>query len=137
MGVHHKAIVIGAIEARPRKAPVKGEDGHFMLVYYGDASCQIVTKSLSKFVRKECGEGAVVRTDGWTGYDDLEALGYVHKPLVIDGDPERIEAHLPMIHIAFSNLNSWSLGTHHGVNHRHLQAYLNEFVFRLPYVSIR
>jgi hypothetical protein len=21
-----------------------------------------------------------VHTDGWTGYDDLEALGYVHKP---------------------------------------------------------
>ena len=71
-----------------------------------------------------------MHTDGWTGYDDLEALGYVHKPLVIDGDPERIEAHLPMIHIAFSNLKSWLLGTHHGVSHRHLQAYLNEFVFR-------
>ena len=26
-----------------------------------------------------------MHTDGWTGYDDLEALGYVHKPLVIDG----------------------------------------------------
>ena len=54
----------------------------------------------------------------------------MHKPLVIDGDPERIEAHLPMIHIAFSNLKSWLLGTHHGVHHRHFQAYLNEFVFR-------
>ena len=72
-----------------------------------------------------------MHTDGWTGYDDLEVLGYVHKPLVIDGDPERIEAHLPMIHIAFSNLKSWLLGTHHGVSHRHLQAYLNEFVFRI------
>ena len=41
-GVHHKAIVIGAIEVRPRKAPVKGQDGHFMLVDYGYASCQIV-----------------------------------------------------------------------------------------------
>jgi hypothetical protein len=35
-----------------------------------------------------------------------------------------------MIHIAFSNLKTWLLGTHHGVSHRHLQAYLNEFVFR-------
>ena len=87
-------------------------------------------KSLTKFVRENVAKGAVVHTDGWTGYDDLEALGYVHKPLVIDGDPERIEAHLPMIHIAFSNLKSWLLGTHHGVSHRHLQAYLNEFVFR-------
>ena len=81
----------------PERLPLRGQDGHFMLVDYGY---------------------------------DLEALGYVHKPLVIDGDPERIEAHLPMIHIAFSNLKSWLLGTHHGVSHRHLQAYLNEFVFR-------
>ena len=35
-----------------------------------------------------------------------------------------------MIHIAFSNLKTWLLGTHPGVSHRHLQAYLNEFVFR-------
>ncbi len=35
-----------------------------------------------------------------------------------------------MIHIAFSNLKTWLLGTHHGVSHRHLQAYLNELVFR-------
>ena len=41
-GVHHKAIVIGAIEVRPRKAPLRGQDGHFMLVDYGYASCQIV-----------------------------------------------------------------------------------------------
>jgi hypothetical protein len=35
-----------------------------------------------------------------------------------------------MIHIAFSNLKTWLLGTHHGVSQQHLQAYLNEFVFR-------
>jgi len=56
--------------------------------------------------------------------------GYAQEPLVLDGDPERTEAHLPMIHIAFSNLKTWLLGTHSGVSHRHLQVYLNEFVFR-------
>jgi hypothetical protein len=35
-----------------------------------------------------------------------------------------------MIHIAFGNLDSWLLGTHHGVSPQHLQAYLNEYVFR-------
>jgi hypothetical protein len=35
-----------------------------------------------------------------------------------------------MIHIAFSNPKTWLLGTRHGDSHRHLQAYLNEFVFR-------
>lgn len=35
-----------------------------------------------------------------------------------------------MIHIVFGNLDAWLLGTHHGVSSKHLQAYLNEFVFR-------
>jgi hypothetical protein len=51
-------------------------------------------------------------------------------PMVLDGDGEKTDTHLPMIHIAFSNLKTWLLGTHHGVSQQHLQAYLNEFVFR-------
>jgi ISXO2 transposase-like protein len=35
-----------------------------------------------------------------------------------------------MIHLVFSNLKTWLLGTHHGVSPRHLQAYLNEYVLR-------
>lgn len=50
--------------------------------------------------------------------------------MVLDGDGEKTDTHLPMIHIAFSNLKTWLLGTHHGVSQQHLQAYLNEFVFR-------
>jgi hypothetical protein len=51
--------------------------------------------------------------------------------LVLAGDPENAEAHLPMIHLVFSNLKTWILGTHHGrIAPYHLQAYLNEYVFR-------
>src|SRR2546421_8870812 len=43
----------------------------------------------------------------------------------------RTEKHLPMIHLVFSNLKTWINGTHHGrIEPHHLQAYLNEFVFR-------
>ncbi len=35
-----------------------------------------------------------------------------------------------MIHIVFGTLDTWLLGTYHGVSPTHLQAYLNEFVFR-------
>ena len=76
---------------------------------------------------------SVPPTDGLPGkwfQAGVAKLGYTHEPLVLDGDPERIDAHLPMIHIAFSNLKTWLLGTHHGVSQQHLQAYLNEFVFR-------
>lgn len=41
-----------------------------------------------------------------------------------------MDAHLSMIHIAFSNLNTWLQETHHSVSEKHLQAYLDEFVFR-------
>jgi transposase-like protein len=74
--------------------------------------------------------GSSVRTDGWTGYDNLTKLGYCHDPLAIKGDQAKTEAHLPMIHIVFGNLDAWLLGSHHGVSPKHLQAYLNEFVFR-------
>jgi hypothetical protein len=32
--------------------------------------------------------------------------------------------------LVFSNLKMWILGTHHSVSQQHLQAYLNEYVFR-------
>jgi hypothetical protein len=36
----------------------------------------------------------------------------------------------PHINRVFSNLKTWLRGTHHGVDPKHLQAYLGEFVFR-------
>lgn len=79
-------------------------------------------KTLTGFVQENAAKGAVVRPDGSQAYDELAALGYSHEPMVLDGDPERTDAHLPMIHSAFSNLKTWLLGTHHGVSHQHLQA---------------
>jgi transposase-like protein len=132
-GVHHKATIIGAIEVRTRM-PVEKSKKHKRAVYAGRLRLRLVpgrgAKELTEFVQENVTQGAVVRTDGWRGYDDLAKLGYMHEPLVLDGDPERIDAHLPMVHIAFSNLKTWLLGTHHGVSQQHLQAYLNEFVFR-------
>ncbi len=37
---------------------------------------------------------------------------------------------VPLADRAIGNLKQWLLGTHHGVGRDHLQAYLNEFVFR-------
>jgi len=37
---------------------------------------------------------------------------------------------LPWVHRVFSNLKTWALGVYHGLRRKHLQAYLDEFVFR-------
>ena len=57
-----------------------------------------------------------------------------------EGEPRRIRlapigktaAHLvlPWIHQVFSNLKGWARGVYHGLRRKHLQAYLDEFVFR-------
>lgn len=132
-GVHHKATVVGAIEVRQRLAGANGKTPK-RAVCAGRLRLRLVpnrgAKTLTGFVQENVAKGAVVRTDGWHSYDDLTTLGYSHEPVVLDGDPERTDAHLSMIHIAFSNLKTWLLSTHHGVSPQHLQAYLNELVFR-------
>ena len=87
-------------------------------------------RSLEAFVTQNIDTHSQVITDGWQGYDNLATLGYNHAPVVLGGDPEKAEKALPMIHLIFSNLKAWLLGTHHGVSTQHLPAYLNEFVFR-------
>lgn len=145
-GHHHKTLIVGAVEVRPRaKAP--GPDpnmptgkakshrgGHGRGVIAGRLRLEVVSgrsqKELEPFVLATVVPDSIVRTDGWTGYDNLTKLGYRHDPLAIQGDQSKTETHLPMIHIVFGNLDAWLLGTHHGVSPKHLQTYLNEFVFR-------
>jgi hypothetical protein len=157
-GKHHKATVVGAVEVCTRKdaaeRAAKWSETHAngipvkKLVYAGRLRLQVVSaptiveimgnpalsgrsaEILGGFVKENVVSGATVRTDGWIGYRDLAAMGYAHERLVLEGDPDKAEAHLPMIHLVFSNLQTWINGTHHGVSHQHLQAYLNEYVFR-------
>jgi transposase-like protein/predicted RNA-binding Zn-ribbon protein involved in translation (DUF1610 family) len=158
-GVHHQATVVGAVEVRTRKdaedRTAKWKETHEKgipvkrLVYAGRIRLQMVSDMPSKlemmadpslsgrsaerllgFVQENVTPGSKVRTDGWVGYKGLSEAGYDHDSLVLGGDPEKAETHLPMIHLVFGNLKSWLRGTHHGVSQQHLPAYLNEYVFR-------
>jgi transposase-like protein len=71
----------------------------------------------------------MVLTDGWPSYAALSEMGYHHRPRV-QGDPKRASKLSPRIHRVFGNLQTWLRGTHHGVDNKHLQAYLDEFTFR-------
>lgn len=128
-GVHHKIYVVGAVEAR-EKLDKRGRRsvyaGRLRLRTLDDRSA----KSLETFVTENVLPHSRVTTDGWSGYNNLAELGYNHAAVALDGDMEKAEQALPMIHLVFSNLKAWLLGTHHGVSQQHLPAYLNEFVFR-------
>jgi len=143
-GVHHKAIVVGAVEVRRRREgearSAEGAQEHEggrplkRPTYAGRLRLHIVpdrkAKGLIGFVKANVTPGTLIRTDGWQGYDGLVDAGYSHHPVVME-EPSMADEHMPLIHLVFSNLKAWIKGTHHGaIEHQHLQAYLNEYVFR-------
>ena len=79
----------------------------------------------------------MIVTDDWSGYADLRKRGYDHHAIAECGDSEVTDEFLPIIHLVFANLKTWLTGIHHGVSERHLQAFLNEFTFRLTGASTR
>jgi len=65
--------------------------------------------------------GAIVRTDGWKGYNGLAELGYDHAPLSQGSNPVGDPPYLPRAHRAISNLKAWLHGTHRRASRQHLQ----------------
>ena len=74
--------------------------------------------------------GATVQTDGYRAYAGFAADGYDHRARVLASGAE-IDEWLPWSHIVLSNFKRWILGVFHGVSPAHLQAYLDEFCYRL------
>ncbi len=85
-------------------------------------------KSLDAFVKATTAPGAIVHTDGWTGYGGLRRAGYDHRPRSQRAEPG--EQLLLRAHRAVSNLKAWMLDTHRDVSNEHLPVYLDEYVFR-------
>ena len=81
---------------------------------------------LGHFVETAADPDAIAKTDGWSGYAAVPADR--HNVHVVG----KTAAHLvlPWIHQVFSNLKGWARGVYHGLRRKHLQAYLDEFVFR-------
>ncbi len=119
--VETKAIVAVAAEKSGRGI------GRIRLGHVKDASVD----SLLAFVQGAVAPGSVVHTDGWSGYSGLAAAGYQHQVTVINDGPDPAHEVMPRVHIVASLLKRWLIGTHQGgIQHRHLDYYLDEFTFR-------
>jgi transposase-like protein len=87
--------------------------------------------SLIPFVEEVVRPGSVVHTDGWAGYNGLEAKGYSHKITKIKRSEKLAHELMPRVHRVAALLKRWILGTHQGsVSDKHLDYYLDEFTFR-------
>ena len=132
-----KILVIGAVEvidrdinqaknqAKPRRKHAKYLDprsGRIRLAAIADNSAP----SIEAFARANVKRGATPITDGRASYPGL--TDDRRDPRVVG----KMAGHvvLPWIHRAFSPMKRWSLGAYHGPRRKHVDSYLNEFVFR-------
>ena len=83
------------------------------------------------FVKENIEPGARVRTDGSAAYRSLSKIGFEHNRHVMLGAESPAHVTMPGVHRVAALIKRWILGTHHGsVQPEHLDAYLDEFVFR-------
>jgi hypothetical protein len=115
-----KRLVAVAVEIRGAGS------GRLRLAALPDASGD----SLGGFAANNVTRGSIVHTDGWKGYAPLAGLGYDHRPIAQRWRHADRQVLLPRAHRALSNLKTGLQGTHRGASEKHLQVYLDEFVFR-------
>jgi transposase-like protein len=118
---YKKSIVVIAAEIRGRAT------GRIRMGPVDDVSGE----SLVPFVQAVVSPGAVVRTDGWRGYNGIGKAGYDHRSRNISasGDPAHIV--MPRVHRVAALVDRWWLGTHQGaISAKHLGYYLDEYTFR-------
>jgi hypothetical protein len=85
---------------------------------------------IDKFANDCIVSGAIITTDDGTEFTNLCSSGYAHRAVATRHDHAKMDAYLPMVSTVTANLKAWIDGTFHGVRKQHLQAYLNEFMFR-------
>jgi transposase-like protein len=115
-----KALVGVAVEVRGAGS------GRLRLSVLPDASGD----ALGAFVADTVAPGAIVHTDGWSGYQGLSDAGYDHRSIEQRWRHADRRIVLPRAHRGASNLKTWLGATHRGVSPDHLPVYLDEFVFR-------
>lgn len=111
-----KLSVIGAVEVRD------AGPGRIRLAPIQDYS----SDSLHPFIEANLAPRATAKTDAWSAYPG--APGVTHEPHFVGKQPAHTV--LPWIHRVFANFKRWAMGVYHGLRLNHLQAYLDEFVFR-------
>jgi len=99
--------------------------GRIRLKQIADASGE----SLESAVQEMLEPGAIVKTDGWNGYNGLKSIGYRHR--IVRKTADVGENLLPLCHREAALIKRWLAGTHQeAVSHEHLGYYLDEYTFR-------
>jgi hypothetical protein len=118
-----KALVVGAVEVQDLRL------GRLRLSILPNYSAT----NLRAFLTANLVPSATAKIGGWSGGCFVPVRD--HEPCVISVPADNKD--LYWIHHVFSELAVWALSVHHGLRRHHLQAYLDEFVFRFNHRRMR
>jgi transposase-like protein len=116
-GAEGKKPVIVAVEHRPKGAGFAAME----------AVDTVSGKEIENFLKRHLKSGRVVRTDAFPAMNIVEK-SHEHEKKVTP--PEETGTWLPLVHIIIGNMKTFLNGTFHGVTHKYLQEYLDEFCYR-------
>ena len=86
--------------------------------------------SLHAFIIENVETASHLITNDWSGFNGIEKHGY-SREVQTQKNQKAYDELLPHVHTIVSLLKRWLLGTHQGaVEPKHLQSYLDEYVFR-------
>lgn len=117
-GAQGKTLVAIAVET----------DGINMGRAYLETMDSLLMDEMEQFVKEHVAKGTKVSTDYFKSYNFLKNE-YEHTPVVGKSISKKTDL-LPKAHIVIANLKMWLRGTYNRMPSKHLQKYLDEFVFR-------
>ncbi len=114
-------------EGKTPVAAVVETDGKTMGRAYLETIDAATTENLTSFLSRNLSPGVKVTTDGFLAYGFLSE-NFHHVPRVRSNSSD--DDTLPKVHILIANLKMWLRGTYNCLPSKHLQHYLDEFIFR-------
>ena len=117
-GATGKTIVAAAVET----------NGKTMGRAYLETIDSATTDNLTSFISRNITPGVRITSDGFKSYGFLAE--YFHHVQVKKSMNSSDDEALPKIHIVIANLKMWLRGTYNCLPSKHLQNYLDEFIFR-------
>ena len=97
-----------------------------------NAKMQVVSDvkrdTLVGFAHSFIESGSKISSDAYRSYKKLAEAGFEHEAK--EFNPKDNPDHLKWLHTVVSNVKAFIAGTFHGLDTKHLQAYLNEFCYR-------
>jgi hypothetical protein len=118
-----------AVESTPLEDPVLGEKSSSCRFFKMKVCNSFTAEHTDEIITAIIGENAVVTTDKSTSYVNISKYVEVH--VQEKSTKETTKNVLKWAHIAISNAKRAFLGIYHKIKAKYLQAYLDEFVYKL------